>query len=1085
MLLTATPSKSYQRLTNSLFISLNSFKHLLSFILPILFMGAFIASSFSAISQDARKTVTGIVKGASGNPLSDVSVALKGTGFATTTDANGHFTISVPSAKSVLVFSYVGMTTQEQAVGNKTSINVSLVQETAAMQDVVVVGYGTKRKATVTGAISQVGEEAFKDRPVSNAAVALEGQVPGLTVTRTSARPGNEGLGISIRGASSVGAVDPLIIIDGVPVIGTWELNQLNPNDIESVNVLKDASAAIYGARAQGGVILVTTKRGKSGKMQVSLNSETRLNTIGITVPWANMSQWAALYLATSTSDKRDASGNPVEWFPQWTKANLQKMAADSSFDYTDPSGVVHHYGNNNWLDQLYGPAWSTQNDISIRGGSDKTAYRMSIGYANNRSLLKTAYDGEKKITLRFNYDYNISDRVKLETGISYDNRIVQSPKNGIGAGFFDAPVFPTYNSQGQYYDDYGYRNPVAATTSGGTFKNREGIARLNSRLTAEVVKGLKLTGSGAITKRDGWNTGYNQTYNLYNWLGTQITSVQYGPPNNPSINEAISNTMYYNYVLQADYTKTIARDHNIAVMVGNTAELNETKSVSATRSQLQYPGLYDLNTAISPSSVSYTASNSGGSSHWGLFSYIGRFNYDYKRKYLLELLGRRDGSSRFDEGYKWANFYGVSGGWRISQEAFMQNISFIRDLKLRASYGETGGLGGSGLLGNYDYLSLIGSGTALFGSTAALQNTGFLTGITTNVKSWERMVNKNIGLDFAVLSHLTGSFDVFEKKNIGMLIRLVYATVLGGSAPATNSGTLSTKGWELALNWKSKAGAVNYNVGFNLSNSKNEVLEYSGANTWAAGKYTTPRQGYPLNSLYVYKTAGYFQSQKDADAYFASYGASGNAAGYNGTTNTFHPGDLKVVDLDGDGKITATGTGLPGSGDAYFYGDADPHYLFGVNLGAQWNGFDFGAFIQGVAKWNILRGGNARAPFFRNYLNVNTSYIGKTWTPDNPNAEYPRLSFDAGINNWNWQYNDVNVQNLRYARLKSLVFGYTLPKKISSKISSDRIRFYFSGNDLFELTSVKDGFDPERGESADNTYPFFRTWAFGANITF
>jgi hypothetical protein len=238
-----------------------------------------------------------------------------------------------------------------------------------------------------------------------------------------------------------------------------------------------------------------------------------------------------------------------------------------------------------------------------------------------------------------------------------------------------------------------------------------------------------------------------------------------------------------------------------------------------------------------------------------------------------------------------------------------------------------------------------------------------------------------------------------------------------------------------------------------------------------------------------VYNTDGYFTSQAEANEYFNKYKSGGKVAAYNGSasggTNTLRPGDLKVVDLDGDGIITPNGTGAKGSGDLYFYGDADPHYNFGLNLGAQWKGFDFSAFIQGVWKWNILRTGNARAPFFRNYLNVNTTYIGKTWTPDDPGAAYPRLSFDNSINNWNWQFNDVNVQNLRYARLKSLIIGYTLPASLAAKIKAERLRVFFSGNDLFELTSVKDGFDPERGESSDNSYPFFRTWSFGLNLSF
>ncbi|SEN12813.1 TonB-linked outer membrane protein, SusC/RagA family [Chitinophaga rupis] len=1045
---------------------------------------AFFTLTFT-ITYAQTSVVAGKVVDSAGAPVAGASIIIKGVpNRGTHSNSDGSFKINA-SGNEVLEVRYLGFESQDVPANAARVSRITLKLTNANLNDVVVVGYGTQKKATLTGAIAQVGAEVFKDRPVANAAVALQGAVPGLSITRTSSRPGNEGLAIRLRGESSVTGVDPLIIVDGVPVIGTWELNQINPYDIETVTVLKDASAAIYGARAQGGVMLVTTKRGKSGKMQVSVNSNVSVNTVGINVPWANMPQWAGLYLATATADKRDANGNPVEWYPQWTKDNLQRMANNESFDYTDPNGIIHHYADNNWQNALYGPAWSTQQNVSLRGGSDKSRYMLSLGYANSKSLLKTAYDGEKKYTLRLNYDYNISKAVKLETQVAYDDRLVQSPRNGIGNGYFDAPVFPVYNATGQYYDDYGYRNPVAFTKSGGTTKNTEGILRLNGKLTAEIIDGLRLSGTAAIVKRNGWQEAYNQTFSLYNWVGDKVNSVQYAPPNNPSVTNTVGNTLYQNYGVQLDYTKTIGADHNLAFMVANTAELSETRGLSASRSQLQFDGLYDINTAISPASAAYNQLNGGGASHWGLISYIGRANYDFRKKYLLEVLGRRDGSSRFQAGYRWANFYSVSGGWRITEETFMKKLRWLNDLKVRGSYGETGGQANIGL---YDYIATVNvNGTALFGATPGLQSTAYLAGITTNQRTWERMVNKNIGLDFSVLNNrLSGSFDLFEKQNVGMLIALVYPTLLGGNAPTTNNGTFRTRGWELALRWDGSAanGKVRYNLGFNLSDNKTMVTSYAGKDTWVAGKNAI-RQGYPLNALFLYKTDGYFKTQEEVAAYMAKYGASGDAAGYTGVTNTFHPGDLKRVDLDGDGKITTTGTGVKGSGDVSYYGDANPHYTFGFNLGAQWNGFDFGAFIQGVAKWNILRTGNARAPFFRNYLDVNTTYIGKTWSAENTDAEFPRLSFDSNINNWNWQNNDVNVQNLRYARLKSLVIGYTIPASLTSVIKMEKARLYFSGNDLFEITSVKDGFDPERGESSDNSYPFFRTWSFGLDITF
>ncbi|MCZ4223472.1 SusC/RagA family TonB-linked outer membrane protein [Pedobacter rhodius] len=1020
--------------------------------------------------------ITGQVVDAKTNEtIVGASVKVKGSGIGTITDSKGNFSLNA-STGAVLQVSYLGYTATEVTITTTKNITVKLVSGDQDLNEVIVIGYGTRKKETLTGSVSQVGAEVFKDRPVTNTALALQGQVPGLVIQRTSARPGNENLNIRIRGESSIVGVGPLIIIDGVPVIGDYELSQINPNDIESVSVLKDASAAIYGARAQGGVILVTTKRGK-GKLQINYNGLLNYNTAGIQVPWANMSEWASLYLQTSTQDRVDVNGNAIEFFPQWNKANLERMANGESFDFLQANGVIQHYADNNWQDALYGTSLSNQQNLSVRGATEKTAFAFSLGYADNKSILKTAYDGEKKYTLRANYDYNITSKIKWETGLSFDNRTVKSPRNGIGSGFFDAPVFPVYNIQGQYYDDYGFRNPVAFTREGGTTTNNEGIARFNTRISAEILPGLKLSGTAALTKRDGWKTDYNKTFNLYSWLGDRINSTQYPQP---AITESIGNTLYQNYGVYLDYNKTIAKKHNFAVFLGNTAELQDNKAVSATRTNLLFPDLTTLNSASTT-----TQTNTGTANHAGLTSYIGRFSYDFDKKYIIDFLGRSDASSRFADGYKRSNFYGISGAWIISEEKFFkESLKFINFLKIKGGYGETGGLAS---LGFYDYLAGVNiNGTALFGTTPMLQGTSALSGITTNQRTWERMAKRNIALEFSTLnSRLNASFELFENKNIGMLINIQYPTVLGGSAPTTNSGIFRTRGWDATLNWKDKVGEFSYNIGLLLSDNKNKLVSKQGQDTWAAGK-VAQRQGYALNGLFVYKTDGYFTTQAEADAYTAKYTAkaAGNLGVMNGNSK-LRAGDLKVVDLDGDGIISATGDGKPGSGDVYYAGDSDPHYTFGTNMGFQYKGFDFSAFFQGIFKQNILRSGNARAPFFRNYLNVNTTYIGKTWTPENPNAEYPRLSFDNNRNNWNWQFNDVNIQNLSYIRLKSMIIGYTLPARISSKVKASRIRFYVSGNDLFEWTSVKDGFDPERGETADNSYPFLRTYSFGLDIGF
>lgn len=1019
------------------------------------------------------RQVTGkVTDGKTNEILTGVTVLVRGTTIGTATDIYGNFRIKVPTG-AVLEVKMVGYVTTTITPDLSKPMAIKLSPNNNDLSDVIVVGYGTEKKAVLTGAISTVGQEVFKDRPVPNVEMALQGAIPGLTITKTSTRPGNEGLGIRLRGESSVSGIEPLVIIDGVPSVGGNELSQINPADIESVTVLKDGSAAIYGARAQDGVILITTKRGKGGKPQVSLNSNFSYNDAAVKVPWATMGQWASLYLQASYDDRVDANGNPVQFLPQWTNATLERMTLNQPFTYTDPAGVTHGYANNNWQSALYAPSWSDQQSLAVRGSTDNSAYALSLGYSKDQSLLKTAFDGQIRYNVRLNYDYIISKRIKLQTGISYDDRNVQSPKNGIGAGFFDAPIFPTYNIGGNFYDDYGYRNPVAATKLGGTIVNDYNYIRLNSALNIDIIKGLKFTGTAAYTNNTTSGTAYNLSYNLYNYLNTLIDNTQ-----NPTqaITESYGKVLYQDFGAQLDYKTTVGDYHNFSFMAANTGEFTDTKAVTAGRTNLLYDGLYALNTA-----TSLNATNSGSENQVGLVSYIARFNYNYKEKYIFEALGRRDGSSRFDPTYQWANFYNLSGGWVLSQENFLKQVRFINYLKIRADYGQTGG---QASLGPYDYISTVNAtGTALFGSAPALQQIATL-GIATNLRTWERMENKNIGLDYTVLNNkLTGSIDVYQRTNIGMLIGLVYPTVLGATAPTTNSGDLRVRGWEFSTNWKDKAGQVFYNIGFNISNNQNVVTSYAGKDSWNAG-VTAIRQGYPLNSLFVYKTAGYFQTQAEVNAYYAEYGNRGNLSAMTGNS-VLRPGDLKVVDLDGDGTISPTGNGKKGSGDVYYYGDTAPHYTFGMNLGLRWKWFDFSTFIQGQLRQYILRTGNTEGPFFRNYVNVNTTYIGKTWTPQDPNAEYPRLSFDNNRNGWNWSNNDVNVQNERYARVKSLILGYTLPKDMLGKLDLSRVRVYFSGSDLFLLSSVKDGFDPERGTSADSSYPLFRTFSLGLDVAF
>jgi TonB-linked SusC/RagA family outer membrane protein len=460
--------------------------------------------------------------------------------------------------------------------------------------------------------------------------------------------------------------------------------------------------------------------------------------------------------------------------------------------------------------------------------------------------------------------------------------------------------------------------------------------------------------------------------------------------------------------------------------------------------------------------------------------------NYDYKEKYLVELLGRRDGNSRFASGYKFKNFGGVSAGWIFTKEGFLDNITSIVDFgKIRASYGVSGNEASG--LGTFDYLSTVNVGQTVLGNPAAPQTSTSLNnnGLISYTRTWERVKQKDVGIDLNFLrSRLSATFDYFIKDNIGMLTSVNYPSVLGGSAPKTNSGHFNTKGWETVVSWRDSRKDFSYHLSFNISNTNTMVTGVQGADSYHAGENGIVN-GYPWQPWFVYKTDGYFKDQKDVDAYYAKYGNSDDLAALpqNNAAVALRPGDTKKVDVAGTGNITSTGNE---KSSLVYAGDGTPHYTFGFNMGGSWKGFDLTAFFQGQLKQNIMRNGYMAYPFDALYTNQNPNFLGKTWTVDNQNARFPRLTVNPTRAKWDYANNDFMLQNNRYVRLKSLIIGYTLPAALTKKARLERVRFYFSGNDLWEAVSIKDGYDPEQGEASINSgYPFARTWSLGINLGF
>lgn len=462
------------------------------------------------------------------------------------------------------------------------------------------------------------------------------------------------------------------------------------------------------------------------------------------------------------------------------------------------------------------------------------------------------------------------------------------------------------------------------------------------------------------------------------------------------------------------------------------------------------------------------------------------RVSYNFDNRYSVEFLGRRDGSSKLSTAQRWKNFYSISGYWRISGEKWMKSLTWLNDLKLRYNYGKTGSVEG---IGNYERYATVSTGSTILGVNPSAHTTMWLGGMTSDQRTWETIDSHNFGLDFTLLNNrLSGSFDYFIKTNNGMFISVEYPQVLGASAPKVNDGKFRARGWEFAINWRDKIGQVKYNIGMNFSDAWSKVMKLTNTeNVPNAGKNSNRLIGKPRNAIYVYQTDGLFQNQEEVDAYYEMYywnadhtgPKEGNIIPAPGKqiTNTMRPGARKVVDINGDGKITRD--------DLYYAGDAAPRLSFGIKTGLEWKGIDFNAFFQGIGKQKILRTGHFYAPWVTNYVCQNKTFMGKMWTPENPNAEYSISSRDQNFNKWNYENKDVSVQDNKYIRLKSLVIGYTLPQIWTAKAGLSKVRFYFSGDDLWEWTKVKDGYDPEFGEASNNTFPFSRQLTFGLDLTF
>lgn len=1034
-----------------------------------------------AAAQQSSNTVKGKIVDNAGEPIIGASVTVVGASGGTVSDLDGNFSLKVPSKETTLQVKYIGfqtVTIKASAVGKQPIV---MKEDNQTIGEVVVVGYGTQKKESLTGAVTVIGAKQFESKgSVTSPLQAMQGQVPGVIITRNSGAPGDESWGMSLRGAVSANGASPLVIVDGVEYSdGINGLRLLNADDIESINFLKDASAAIYGSKAAGGVVLVTTKQAKAGKTQIQYNGSFTGKRIGLQPELMNIDQWGDMLETALMND----GGTRPDWLAyiqlarkyknQYIDLATQPNPFAGTINFKDVDDFV--FMDNNWQDILWGDSWSTSHDLSISGGNDKNLFRISLGYLYDASPLKWGNNNNARYNVRFNDKFSITDNMSLTTDLAY-NRQDQVAPSQIGKTLSQSspqPGLPSATIDGKPYAWGGQTTPNWYAELGGDNKLKVSAINMSETLNWKLYKDLDMVVTLGYNTSTATRDIQSNSIEWYNYTGTKL--VKSDPTQeNSSYTSSFARTDYYLASGYLNWHRTFNDVHNVSAMAG--AQYNYT--------QYDYRNMVikNINESLEVPNGSGDRTVSGQKWHEAMMSYYGRLNYDYAGRYLVEGLARYDGSSKFQPENRWQFFWGTSLGWRVSEEAFMQPLKdIVNNLKLRLSYGVVGNQNG---IDRYDGTQLYNMSS----NSGALIGGGKVTVIDTNGKivstnrTWERIHNYNIGLDFGFLDNrLTGTFELFWKKNNNMLISAQYPGVLGDNSPQQNMGKFKANGWEGNVTWSDKIGEVAYHVGGTITYATNELVDYGTTSILSPGLKGT-QQGYPLNSYFGYLCLGKIQNEEQLKKY-TTYYQKGNSIGWDGDLRL---GDNMYADVNGDGKLTTE--------DVVYLGTNDPKLSFSFNAGAEWKGIDVSIVFQGVGKRSVMRdaGGDSwRIPGKAHWLNTTTQSIGNVWSPENPGAYYPTLSNINWINVYNYQISSWSIEDASYLRLKNLTIGYTFPEAWMKRTGFvSKLRVYFTGADLWEHTNIKDGWDPEQAQklSSDNVfarYPFSRSYTFGLNVTF
>ena len=1050
-----------------------------------------------AVVQQSGKVVTGTIVDPSGMPVIGANVMVKGTTNGTITDMDGKFSLEVEEG-ATLQISYIGYANQEIKVGNQKTLSIALKEDAEALDEVVVVGFGTQKKVNLTGAVSNVTSEAFENRSVANVSQALQGAMPGLNITQSQgyldATPD-----INIRGVGTIGegsSGSPLILIDGME----GDMNRLNPQDIESVSVLKDAAASsIYGSRAPFGVIMITTKKGKSGKMSVNYNNSLRWNK-AINMPRSLDAYTFATYYNEAATNAGMAGHFSPERMQKIKDFMEGKITGGIDPDPNNPTrwGDLYNYGygNTDWIDLIFDDTtFAQEHNLSVSGGNEKLQMYASANYLGQDGYIKLNPESNQRISTNLKVTSQFTDWLSLNYGMRFNQIDFEKPTHLQDDQMFGHlswqswPTLVAYDPNGYLYECSTH---ALRLRDGGRHrkKTNETIQQLN--FIIEPLNGWKIIGDVNYKVyheriHEDWQKVYNHDVNGDIYQSTQAGGTIYG--SDSYVNEEFTGSKYLNINAYTEYTHNFDSGHNMKVMFGVQSEQLWQDYMKARRLGIIVDGMgaIDVTDGNDVSGQAVPPTVSGKYDKWATAGYFGRLNYDYKGRYLAEVNLRYDGTSRYRANQRWRWFPSFSLGWNMANEAFWESLSnFISTFKLRGSFG---------LLGNQNtnswyptYLIMpIGSSNSSWLVNGSQLNTSSAPGLISTTMGWETVKTTNIGFDANALNNRLGvSLEWFTRKTEDMIGPAPQMPdILGTPVPKTNNTSLRTNGWELNISWRDRLeSGLGYNVAFNLSDAHTKILEYPNY----TGTINDYYSGKEMGEIWGYETIGIAKTQEEMDAHLASLPNGGQ----NVIGNNWAAGDIMYKDLNGDGKIDSGSSTLNDKGDLKVIGNDTPRYMFGLNLGVDWKGFDVSVFFQGVMKrdfftsssdfWGAssLWGSSAYEQHMDYFRNDDNHLLGM-----NLDSYYPRPLFGTDKNK---QPQSRYLLNASYIRLKNLSIGYTLPQNLVAKWKLQNLRVFVTGENLWTGTGLTDLFDPETIASAPAgmmKYPMSAVYSFGLSVTY